>query len=52
MKSRAKNRRNADARGLRFETLETRRLLAVDLAPINPEFADFAGWGGLQIKLF
>ncbi len=43
MKSRAKNRRNADARRLRFETLETRRLLAVDLAPINPEFADVAG---------
>jgi len=42
MKSRAKNRRNADARRLRFETLETRRLLAVDLAPINPEFADVA----------
>jgi len=42
MKSRAKNRRIADARRLRFETLETRRLLAVDLAPINPEFADAA----------
>ena len=42
MKSRANNRRNADARRLRFETLETRRLLAVDLAPTNPEFADFA----------
>lgn len=42
MKSRANNRRNADARRLRFETLETRRLLAVDLAPINPEFADVA----------
>ncbi len=42
MKSRAKNRRNADARRLRFETLQTRRLLAVDLAPINPEFADVA----------
>ncbi|MBR4832856.1 MAG: carboxypeptidase regulatory-like domain-containing protein, partial [Thermoguttaceae bacterium] len=40
MKSRAKNRRNADARRLRFETLETRRLLAVDLAPTNPEFAE------------
>ncbi|MBQ1277188.1 MAG: hypothetical protein IIY07_00925, partial [Thermoguttaceae bacterium] len=42
MKSRAKNRRNADARRLRFETLETRRLLAVDLAPINPEYVEAA----------
>ncbi len=42
MKTRAKNRRNADARRLRFETLEPRRLLAVDLAPTNPEFAESA----------
>lgn len=40
MKLRVKNNRNADARRLRFETLETRRLLAVDLPPTNPEFVD------------